>query len=576
MLEQSFLADLRAATDIVVLASEYTTIAKKGREYVGRCIFHNEKTPSMYLSRGKGLFFCHGCHAGGDTLAFVMKAMGLDFREAAEYLAERANLPMPQEERRAHTREARLPRRTAWQVNALAMKFWQDDLHGLRGAKAREYLRKRGVSQETAMRFCLGYAGTGTDDLANYLEAQGADMGVALALGLISRDRDEAWMDRYRGRLMFPIRGLSGEVLGFSGRYMGETTPQIPKYLNSSESEVWQKSKTLYGLYEAREALRQSSKAIVCEGNIDLLALVQGGFAGSVSTLGTALGAEHLTVLERLGIEEAHVLYDGDKAGEEASVRAAGLALLESFPMRVSRLPKGQDPDTYLRQEGAEALKGLMESQGHMAWDWLVERSIQKHSGQTGPSLAMLISKDLKEVLAPLPQEGRVLYTKHLARRLGVGFDEVAHFFSNESKRSVKPQDEPKQKVPKAPSLSQEEAELLGLLANNERARALFLGHNIQALLSSSEVRKYAELLCSEKGALGLNALPPAVAAEVAQAAIDSASRESLSFEAIEASLKAKEKKRKLESVNSAFVNATKRGDEKEALRLLQEWQALQ
>jgi DNA primase len=361
-INDSVLAELRSAADIVAVINDHTTLKKAGRSWKGLCPFHNERTPSFTVDRDKGLYHCFGCGAGGDVIRFVREIDRLDFPEAVEALASRFGVTIPRRERRG-PREDRRDR--ILEAVAAAQRFYAERLTKP-SSTAAKYLEERGVPPELWKKLGLGHAPDAWDALRTALGgAYPEDLLVEAGL-LQPRAEGKGAYDRFRDRLLFVIKDDRGRPVGFGGRTL---SPQgEPKYLNSPESPVFSKKRVLYGLFEARETIRRKDRVILVEGYFDHLALVRAGVAESVASMGTALTPEQAEKLRRL-CPHAVVCYDGDSAGRNATRGALQLLLAQGFQARVARLPEGEDPDDVLGREGPEALAARIdEAPDYLSW----------------------------------------------------------------------------------------------------------------------------------------------------------------------------------------------------------------
>jgi DNA primase len=346
------------AVDIVDLVSEYLTLKRAGAHYKGLCPFHQEKTPSFTVNPSLRLYKCFGCGKGGNAIGFLMEAEGLSFPQAARRLAERAGIHVPDPDARepeARTLEDRLQT-----VNRAALDWFRRGLQlqvRQPGALA-SYLARRGLGGEAQEKFQLGWAPDEWRALLDHLAGLGLDEHLATQAGVCLRNDSGRVYDRYRGRLIFPIRNVSGTVTGFGGRVIGEA-PDQPKYINSPETPLYHKGRSLYGLYENKNEIRRERVAILVEGYMDLIGLWQAGVRNVAATLGTALTPEQALLLRRFA-DRVIFLYDGDSAGQEAMARGAASLVGAGLDLRVCRLPAGQDPDDFVRGSGAEAMRGLL------------------------------------------------------------------------------------------------------------------------------------------------------------------------------------------------------------------------
>jgi len=351
---QHFIDDLMTRVDIVEVIDEHVPLKKAGHEYKACCPFHDEKTPSFTVSPGKQFYHCFGCGAHGTAIGFLMEYTHMEFPEAVEALAARLSLEVPREGGDSTPRQD-YSRLYTCMENAMAFYRRQLREHAS-AARAVSYLKGRGLDGKTAELFVLGYAPPGWDNLMKTLAKDEAGQKVLIESGLL-KARDDKRYDTFRNRIMFPIRDRRGRVIGFGGRTLGDDDG--PKYLNSPETPIFHKGRELYGLYEARQALRDIPRLLVVEGYMDVVALAQSGIAYAVATLGTATTAEHLELLFRT-TPEVIFCFDGDRAGRQAAWRALENALpiiREGHQAGFMFLPDGEDPDSLVRKEGKDAFE---------------------------------------------------------------------------------------------------------------------------------------------------------------------------------------------------------------------------
>lgn len=340
--------EVRERASIVQVISDYVPLNRRGANHIGLCPFHSEKTPSFSVSEEKKIFYCFGCNATGNVITFLMKKEGMSFPEAVMSLASRFGVLIPKE-----TKGPPDKREEIYSALKLSADFFYKELRAASGKAARDYFKGRGFGEETANEFRVGLAPDKWDGLGSFLKAKGVSAEAALKAGvLIKKERGGAY-DRFRGRLIFPIIDVKGRTIGFGGRILGGGEP---KYLNSPESPVFKKGETLYGFYQAKQAVVKEKAVIVVEGYFDLLALHKHGFTNSVATMGTALTKEHLRSLKGYA-ETVYALFDADQAGRKAAVRGLPLFLEEGMECRAVLLTEGKDPDEFLLKKGPEAMK---------------------------------------------------------------------------------------------------------------------------------------------------------------------------------------------------------------------------
>lgn len=350
MIPSQVVDEIRERVSIREIIGEVVRLKKVGRHFSGLCPFHQEKTPSFTVSEDKQLYYCFGCGEGGTVYTFMMKFHRLSFPEALERLSERAGIDLSQYSKEAS--ELEKTRELKQKAHALleyaAQKFHDYFLKSAQGKKARDYALSRGFDETVWKKRKLGLAPSGWDTLVEALKRDGHDLELALKVGLVQKRSDGSYFDVFRDRWMFPISDISGKVIAFGGRTLGT---EMPKYLNSSETLLFSKRKTLYGLDQAVLSLKSGSVIVVVEGYADQVALNQMGIENAVATLGTALTPDHAKLLKRY-CDEAVVVFDGDEAGQKAAVRSMKPLLCGGLHASVAFLPTGQDPDQFVRKEG--------------------------------------------------------------------------------------------------------------------------------------------------------------------------------------------------------------------------------
>jgi len=350
--------EVRAAADIVDVIGEFVQLKKAGREYKANCPFHEERTPSFYVVPAKGFYKCFGCGKSGDVFSFVMERQGMDFVEAVKHVAARSGIEVREVKR---TREEEDPNRPFYEMNAFARGWFREQLLDEKvGREARAYLEGRGIDDAVAERFELGWAPDEWRALREAAAKHGFDEARLLEVGLLNEsERSKEPYDRFRGRILFPIENLAGKTIAFGGRVL-EGDEGGPKYLNSPESPIYHKGENLYGLSWARHAIRREECALVVEGYMDAVSLAAFGFDNAVAPLGTALTPEQAKLLSRY-CTRVLLLFDSDRAGLKATFRAGDVLLEAGLHPAVVTLPPGEDPDTLVRSEGADALRALMD-----------------------------------------------------------------------------------------------------------------------------------------------------------------------------------------------------------------------
>lgn len=381
---EQFIQQVAQATDIVEMIGKYVALKRRGKEFVGLCPFHDDKSPSMYVTPVKQIFKCFACGAGGGVYQFMMLYEKLAFPEAVRTLAERANIPLPQlpgGPRQAE--DGGLSRNDLVAVATFAARFYRTQLRGPAGQAALEYARGRGFSEESIDRFGLGYAPDAWDGLARAAAREGIGEGRLVAAGLAARRDSGGAYDRFRNRLMFPIIDPQGRVIGFGGRALDAN--ERAKYLNSPESALFDKSGELYALNWSREGIVSSGQAVIVEGYLDALIPLQAGLDNVVATLGTALTDRHVRLLSRYA-RQIVLVFDADTAGQAASERALEMFLAQRLQVRVATIPAGKDPCDYTLAEGGDAMRRLIEqAPDALQYSWLRR---QKELVAAGDNLA--------------------------------------------------------------------------------------------------------------------------------------------------------------------------------------------
>jgi DNA primase len=398
---------VREATDIVEVVGQYVNLKRSGRNLKGLCPFHAEKSPSFMVHPERQMYHCFGCHKGGDVFSFLMEHDGVSFMEAMRALGERAGIPV-------EVRTEGGANDALYAAAERAAVFFESKLREAGGESVRQYVQKRGLRPELVESFRLGAAANSWDALGRALAAEGIGEESLVALGLVQRrPRGSGIYDTFRNRLVFPIRSLSGRVVGFGGRILpGPDEAQAPKYLNSADSPIYHKNQLLYGLAESRAAIRRADAVILTEGYLDYLSLYQAGIEHVVAACGTAFGPQQAALLHRY-TRRAYILGDNDPAGQRAAVRSAGLLLEQGFLVYVVELPRGYDPDAFVREHGSAALETrLHEAPSYIAYMKLL---VDRRAGDLAVKERVVrhLLDDLSRVGDSLMQE---LYRKELCR----------------------------------------------------------------------------------------------------------------------------------------------------------------
>lgn len=391
---EEFVAEVNARLDIAEVVGAYVSLKKQGRNLLGLCPFHNEKTPSFSVSPGKQIYYCFGCHKGGNALRFLMDIEGITFPEAVEKAAGMVGLTLPQENISPEETAEMQQRRRYFKMMAEAAEYYRRQLWGERGGEARGYLQRRGIPAELAQKFGLGLC-SGWDGAVKHLLGRGYQFAEVEAGGLASRrEKGDGFFDKFHHRLIFPIFDYRGQPVAFGGRIMGDGQP---KYLNSPETRYFHKSQNLYGLFQASAAIRRQDEAVLMEGYMDVLAAHQFGVDNAVASLGTAFNVEHTRLLRRY-TTRVLLVYDGDAAGMNAADRAIEILHDEGFAVRLLTLPNGLDPDEFLRKYGKAGWDRLVDNQAVDFWRHKLNRALAANDINTvGGKVAVV--KELKPQL---------------------------------------------------------------------------------------------------------------------------------------------------------------------------------
>jgi len=394
MISQDKIAEIRSRASIVEVVSDYVTLKKAGRNHMGLCPFHGEKTPSFTVNEEKGIYHCFGCHAGGGVFQFLMQYDHLSFPEAVEQVAKRYGIVIERTEAGNYQRDLG-ERENLFRINERAAANYQRILfEHPEGKAALDYLKRRGVDDAIARKFMLGFAPQGGSGLVGLVKKESLALTDAVKLGLVGQRNPQQYYEKFFARVMFPIANAAGKIVGFGGRVMDQA---MPKYLNSAETPLFHKGSTVYGLHQAKEGIRQADRVVVVEGYLDVIALAQHGIGYAVATLGTALTVEHVRALSRY-TKNIIALFDGDDAGLKAAARSFEIFVEAGLLGRAAFLPKEDDPDTFVRKHGKDAVEKLLDQAVPMAdfyFSWLQKRfgSTIEGKSQTANEIGRLLAK---------------------------------------------------------------------------------------------------------------------------------------------------------------------------------------
>ena len=410
--------EVRSSNNIVDIIGGYVRLQKKGSSYFGLCPFHNEKSPSFSVSPNKQMYYCFGCGAGGNVFTFIMEYENQTFPEAVKILADRAGIALPEAELTEEQKRERNKRQLLLEINKTAANYFYYQLNGDQGQQAREYLENRRLSKETQIHFGLGYASKYSNDLYLYLKKKGYQDQILKETGLLTYDEKRGAHDKFWNRVMFPIMDVNNRVIGFGGRVMGDGTP---KYLNSPETMLFDKSRNLYGLNYARTS--RKPYMIICEGYMDVIAMHQAGFTNAVASLGTAFTAQHSILLKRY-TQEVRLAYDSDGAGQKAALRAIPILKSAGINVRVIHMDPYKDPDEFIKNLGTEAFQERIDAAES---SFMFEISVlEKNYKQSDPEGRASFMKAMARRLLEFPQElERNIYIDAIAGRYGISSEEL-------------------------------------------------------------------------------------------------------------------------------------------------------
>ena len=410
--------EVRSSNNIVDIIGGYVKLQKKGSSYFGLCPFHNEKSPSFSVSPNKQMYYCFGCGAGGNVFTFIMEYENQTFPEAVKILADRAGIALPEAELTEEQKRERNKRQLLLEINKTAANYFYYQLNGDQGQQAREYLENRRLSKETQIHFGLGYASKYSNDLYLYLKKKGYQDQILKETGLLTYDEKRGAHDKFWNRVMFPIMDVNNRVIGFGGRVMGDGTP---KYLNSPETMLFDKSRNLYGLNYARTS--RKPYMIICEGYMDVIAMHQAGFTNAVASLGTAFTTQHSVLLKRY-TQEVRLAYDSDGAGQKAALRAIPILKSAGINVRVIHMDPYKDPDEFIKNLGTEAFQERIDAAES---SFMFEISVlEKNYKQSDPEGRASFMKAMARRLLEFPQElERNIYIDAIAGRYGIASEEL-------------------------------------------------------------------------------------------------------------------------------------------------------
>ena len=501
---EDLIEEVRMKNDIVDVISGYVKLQKKGSSYFGLCPFHNEKSPSFSVSRQKQMYYCFGCGAGGNVFTFLMEYENYTFIEAVEYLAERSGVELPKAEYSREAKERAGLKASLLEINKAAAQYFYVQLKSEQGKAGYTYLRERRLSDETIRAFGLGYSNKYSDDLYRYLRSKGYPEEMIRQAGLISIDEKHGVYDKFWNRVMFPIMDVNSRVIGFGGRVMGDAKP---KYLNSPETPIFDKSRNLYGLNRARSS--RKPYFLLCEGYMDVIAMHQAGFTNAVASLGTALTAGHASLIRRY-VQEVYLTYDSDEAGTKAALRAVPILREAGISAKVIRMDPYKDPDEFIKNLGAEEFEQRIEGakNGFMFTLEILEREYHMDSpeGKTA-----FFQEAARRLIGFQDELERNNYIEAVAKAYRISEESLKKLVSKTAVREgmAKPVERPKtasgQPLKKEDGSLTAQKVLLTWMIDDSRLFGIISRHISPGDFTQSQYRAVAELLYEQYRAGSLN-----------------------------------------------------------------------
>ncbi len=585
--DDSVKEQVRMATDIVDLITQYVPLKRMGRNFKACCPFHQEKTPSFMVHPEKQIFRCFGCGAGGDVFAFLIRHENMNFPEALRMLADRANIRLP-EVSRHESKEKTGETEQLYEICREAAEYYhQLFFHPAKGAKAREYFYKRGYDESVAREFMLGWSEEDWKGLFEHLSRKRFSEPLMLKSGLVHRSPKGNLYDAFRGRLLFPIRNLQGKIVAFGGRILGPEK-EGPKYLNSPETPVFRKRRELFGLYLAKKFIPENRRQLlITEGYFDFLRVFQQGFRHVVATLGTSLTEEHVQLVRRFA-DEAVVIYDGDKAGEAASLRGLEVFLEGDLSVKLVRMPEGLDPDDFLTKHGNDAFQKLIDHAQDF-FDYKTEILFEKHDRWDNLGL-IRITQELLETLSKV--KNPVLLDRYLSRMASNLRVETASLREQLAKMRTRSRDA----APAAPEMSaqkkalkpsefQEEILLLSLMMDDREICDSAANEISADIFQEEEIRRLFERIYLVRQSGGpknwpewLDLIPHEALKEKIISVLDfewSSEDKKKAYRDCRDQMKKKNRLRRLEDLRRKIMDAERAGDPEGMRAWTQEYQKL-
>jgi DNA primase len=495
MISQNKIDEILTRADLVDIASEYVKLKKASTSYIGLCPFHHEKTPSFHISRQKQLYHCFGCGASGNVITFIKNIKNVTFYEALKELANRYNIELEE----TNLLPKYQKNKELFQINEIALTFFKKNLFSPNGNTALNYLMNRKLTQETLVLFKIGFAPEGWDNLKNELLRNGVDLKLAHNLGLLSYNEEKkSYYDKYRNRIIFPIVSLSGQVIGFGGRTISNNSNEA-KYINSAESDIYHKRKTLFGLYHSQNFIKEMDRAILVEGYIDYLTLFQHGITNVIASSGTALTDDQVSLISRF-TKNIYIVYDADTAGQKATDRSIEIFLQQGFNIHIVTLPDDEDPDTFIIKYGKTKFRELLDnSENFIDYKYRTMINDPNNVFQQKDAVVSIINL-ISKIEDPILQN---LYLKNLSKKFNLNYNLLQKELE---KNNISKNTEPKTTSDyDTPTYSQGnylnfEKELLSVLLQFDKSSKEYILRNIDLnFFTTPETIAIAEILFSDE-----------------------------------------------------------------------------
>ncbi|MBN1849845.1 MAG: DNA primase [Deltaproteobacteria bacterium] len=485
--------EIRKAADITELIGQYVQLKKAGRNFLGLCPFHSEKTPSFTVSPAKQMFHCFGCKVGGDIFRFWMEYHKVSFPQAVRDLAEKYHIILPERKLTPAQKQIMDSKEILVKINESAVEYYHHMLlESAKGRAGREYLDRRSISSDVVGRFKIGFASADWDGLTRFFVKKHVDLDKAVQAGLLIAKKNGGYYDRFRGRIIFPIFDLRNRIVGLGGRVLDDT---LPKYLNTPETPIFHKGELLYGLQAAYPTIRENGRVVIVEGYTDVLALHKHGFYEAVATLGTALTVDHIRHLKGY-TNEAVVVFDSDTAGKGGAIKSLPLFQNEGLSARVMVLPEGDDPDSFTNTRGLDEFLIRLEKAVPLFDFYLDQKVAQIHQGVEGQ---VDFLKEILPVVSEINSSShRALYTRRLAEKTGIAeavvMTELESITSSHSRGQET--DRLRMKISESKAKGLDDLHILNLIIHFPHTVGRLMDNDCRRLLSDPLIKEIFDLIC--------------------------------------------------------------------------------